>query len=254
MDEGFTTAHSILAYVSRISAGVFNGKSCTRLSGGYANFVWRIELAHPYSGHHTVILKHAKTYAAARTDIYLSVERMLFEREALIAFRSIILASTPDRPAATNRGDEIGPNPIIRLPEVFHWDLEQNVLILEDAGDLPSIKSFLSQEPPGPERTKVAEKIGQNLGSFLALLHTIGQSADGKKYTDFFTKHDGARELCVWRTASRLKETAGKYGVNDSRIDEIVAYITNETKESEETFNMGDFWCVCAMLIHGCIH
>jgi len=117
---------------------------------------------------------------------------------------------------------------------------------MEDAGDLPSVKTFLSQESsiPNPERAEVAGKIGQNLDSFLALLHTVGQSPDGQKYRDVFAKKMVARELCAWRTAGRLKETAIKYGVNDNRIDDIAAYIIKETHESEETPNIGDFWCV----------
>lgn len=245
MDESFTTPDSVLAYLCQGSAGSFKGlgKSCTRLSGGYANFVWRVELTQPYGEHRTVILKHAKSYAAVTTgvSISLNVDRMLFEREALIILQPMTTAGRA--PVAVEEDGTIR-NSRIRLPKVFHWDPENHVLFLEDAGDLPSIQSFLAQGPPNLERAKVAEKIGQNLGSFLSLLHTVGQSVEVGKYKDIFMNHKTAREIAAWRTIGRLKETAMKYGVYDCRIDEIAAYIAKEAQESEETLNMGDFWYV----------
>lgn len=81
--------------------------SCARLTGGFSNFVWRVDLVQPYGEYRTVILKHAKSYASAMTAIYLDVERMRSEIEALIAFQSI------------TEKDDIHDS-VIRLPKVFH--------------------------------------------------------------------------------------------------------------------------------------
>lgn len=50
----------------------------TPVSGGYANFVFRLQLRAPYNGCPTLIMKHAKPYVAGWTEMPLPVERQVF--------------------------------------------------------------------------------------------------------------------------------------------------------------------------------
>lgn len=242
--ESFTTPESVLAYLKSLVDHRFIGTSCLRLSGGFGNFVWRIQLEAPYRGYSTVVLKHGKDHAAANKDIPFGLDRMQFERDALAIFGDIAKLAVPqDSPTTEGDGTQtmIAPrSSVIRLPAVFYADLEEHVLILEDAGDHPSLKTFLSQPPITPERTRVSTEIGQHLGTFLALLHTSGRQND--TYKQIFSNNKTARGLCAWRDAGRLKEAALRYGVSDTRIQYIDDLITKDILEGEETFNMGDFW------------
>lgn len=251
--ESFTTPESVLAYLKSLHDPKFNGTSCLRLSGGFGNFVWRIQLEAPYRGHSTVVLKHAKDHAAANSNIPFGLDRMKFERDALAIFGDIAKLAIPPS-SLTAKGDEMknivaARSSIVRLPAVFHADLDQHVLILEDAGDHPSLKTFLSQPPITPERTRISTEIGQYLGTFLALLHASGRRND--TYKQIFSDNQTARGLCAWRDAGRLKEGALKYGVSDARIQDIDELISKDIRESEETINMGDFWWIffCYRLI-----
>ena len=60
-----------------LSATPWAAKSITSLSGGYTNFVFRIELAEPYRGQERVILKHSKSYIPMAKEFSFSVERQV---------------------------------------------------------------------------------------------------------------------------------------------------------------------------------
>ena len=60
-----------------LSATPWAAKSVTPLSGGYTNFTFRIELAEPYQGQETVVLKHGKSYVSVTDGSSLSVERQV---------------------------------------------------------------------------------------------------------------------------------------------------------------------------------
>jgi len=55
----------------------FACKKAEPLSGGTANFVFRIHLNQPYEGQETVILKHSTTHAATNKNIPLALERQV---------------------------------------------------------------------------------------------------------------------------------------------------------------------------------
>lgn len=243
--DSFTTSESTLKYLDSLNDAAFAGASCARLSGGFGNFVWRVELKKRFRGHSTVILKHAKPFAATNNAVPLSLERMEFEYNALTIFHDLTRLAHPIDRGTTKydaNGGRTAYSSIIRLPTVFHFDRENHVLILEDAGDHPSLKSLLSQSPPDPARTHTASEIGGQLGYFLAFLHRTGKG--NQTFKDLFSNHKMARQICAWRTAGRLEETASNYYVTDQRVADAAALITKDTLESDETFNMGDFWFV----------
>lgn len=152
---------------------------------------------------------------------------MAYEEDALVIFGTRLASSTSTSHSA------------VRVPKVLHQDAEKHVMIMEDAGDVPSLKTFLSQTPPCTSRTKVAGEIGEQLGSFLAFLHCTGGDAEVKEK---FSKNDASRKLCAWRDAGRLNASATRYATADLRYGAIAARVVEDTLKSEETFNMGDFW------------
>jgi hypothetical protein len=60
-----------------LSVTPWTAKSIASLSGGYTNFAFRIELAEPYKGRESVILKHSKSYIPMAKEFSFSVERQV---------------------------------------------------------------------------------------------------------------------------------------------------------------------------------
>ena len=52
------------------------------------------------------------------------------------------------------------------------------------------------------------------------------------------------KNVCAERSAGRLLATAKRFGIEWDEGAEVVQEMQREIKEDEETFNMGDFWCV----------
>ena len=55
-----------------------------------------------------------------------------------------------------------------------------------------------------------------------------------------------AKQLCAWRTAGRLSETASKYEDMGNECDwnVLAKRLEDDVLEKEETFTMGDLWFV----------
>jgi len=119
---------------------------------------------------------------------------------------------------------------------------------MEDIGTSPSLKDFVSSLPDSAHPEKVISQVGELLGSYLARLHNwgLGVSSNGKGEDELavFRNNTVARNVCAERTAGRLLATAKQFGIELNEGEKIVQAMQREIKENEETFNMGDFWCV----------
>jgi hypothetical protein len=69
-----TSSEGVLAYVASTP---FASALAESLSGGNANFVFRLHLNKPYEGHQTLILKHAQPYVASMPDFPLPLSRQV---------------------------------------------------------------------------------------------------------------------------------------------------------------------------------
>lgn len=87
----------------------------TPLSGGNANFVYRLE----FDPDIPRIIKHAEPYIASSPQYPLAVDRMNFEHRALNQIPNCVPA-----------------NKDILLPQVYSYDAQSHVLIMEDGGKL----------------------------------------------------------------------------------------------------------------------
>lgn len=72
-----TTADGVLAYLATTP---FASESAEPLSGGHANFTFRLKLNAQQEGHRTLILKHARPYLASSPNFSLPVSRQVRKR------------------------------------------------------------------------------------------------------------------------------------------------------------------------------
>lgn len=223
MPYDLTTPSDVLAYLNHLPS--FQATQATPITGGTANFVYRIALSTPYRGlHTTVILKHAESYAASIPSLPLATSRFAFENFALDIIR--------------HQTSLVSDESLIRVPEVYHYDSDYHVMILQDAGDLPTLKSFIASQSD----SALATQIGSALGRFIAQLHAWGR--ENNRFKAQFI-NQGGRELCAWRTFGRLAETGKTFQFEDpeDKLELVEKAMSKEFLESEETFTMGDFCC-----------
>ncbi|PVF95315.1 hypothetical protein CPB86DRAFT_788183 [Serendipita vermifera] len=231
--ETLTTTEGIQAYLSQTP---FSASAVKRLSGGFANFTFRVTLASPdQNGRHSVIVKHATAYAAGWTTIPLNLDRTDIEVAALN-----LVARQPFM-------SELKAKKVV-LPELLAYDQENRVQIYRDYGPLLSIKDYIIAHP---DAEAIGQEAGEALGEFLAELHVWGyqllhpgsrKDGDGDpSELDMFKNNETSKQLCAWRTLGRLVETGAKYEVSGDWA-EIAKKATQEVTELDDTFNMADFW------------
>ncbi|KAL2049706.1 hypothetical protein ABVK25_010047 [Lepraria finkii] len=183
--------------------------SLEQLSGGNANFVWRmIDGSEPGK---SVIIKHAEAYvAASKSRMPLPVERMDFEH--LILSR---LAKILDRRA-----------PIV-TPECYQHDPANHVLMLQDGGPRTLKEAYTD---PNLD----IQRIGRELGQWVATLH---RETTALNIGDNQTANFGFRY-----SYSNLATTLQKYGLNPSVGERVDKEYGNLLDTDDECVCHGDFW------------
>lgn len=127
-------------------------------------------------------------------------------------------------------------DPSIRIPKLLHYDQEHHVLILEDAGPLPSLKSWMT------EHTDIAlcTRVGEAVGRFLAHLHDA--TAGDSKLLAEFNGNETAKNLSGKLYFGTLAQAAQKFGYSDTFIREAARVGEEEVMQRSEVLTMGDFW------------
>lgn len=69
-----TTTAGVIGY---ISSTPFDSDSVVPLSGGNANFAFRLYLRTPYEGQKTLVLKHSESYVKVHPDVQIGLERQV---------------------------------------------------------------------------------------------------------------------------------------------------------------------------------
>ncbi|KAG7099764.1 hypothetical protein E1B28_001577 [Marasmius oreades] len=216
----------------------FGAEEIATLSGGNANFAFRIKLRTAYDGRSTMVVKHAKPYVAKLLDkIPFDLERQRFEVEAL----KHVHALNP-------------PESLVTVPRVYHFDEKESVIIMEDCGvDSVTLKQFLVDGRCTPA---LAEKIGGALGNFLGGLHHTWGTNNAARLLETLRGHKQAKEICVWAVYGRLGSTIkGEDPMSNisenppaigetefKRMEEIGKEISANMLSAEDDFVMGDFW------------
>jgi 5-methylthioribose kinase len=120
-----------------------------RITTGFLNFVWRVR-----GTGGSVIVKVMAEFAASNPTIALDRRRVAVEAAALE-----LLAP----------GGRLGSvcGSMVHTPRLLDGDPERGVLIIEDFGSIPDLKSWLGTT----NDSRLAGNIGQEIGGFLGRLH-----------------------------------------------------------------------------------
>ena len=181
-------------------------ESLQLLEGGSANFVWRIQ---ERSGK-SIIIKHAEPYVKNAPGLSFAVDRMDFECHAM---ECVPLLSDPSS--------------IVSLPEVYRYDSDRHVLMMEDGGarTLKEAYADVALDIPG---------FGRALGQWLASLHQ-----DTRKVP--FNDNQTAKS--IYRFAyTHLSAALQKYDQDPSFAEQIDAQYGSLLQTDDECLCHGDFW------------
>lgn len=163
------------------------------------------------------------------------------------------------RPNDSQVGSNIIP---VTVPEVYLWDKENNVIIMEDVGsNALSLAEILnnsgSELCPLTLTPALSRQCGMSLGRFLGGLHVWGKSDE--ELLHFFSGNEIGKTVTANVTYERLVSTlSGERGedyfpvLHEPPLNitvhqlEAIADIANERAKAvrtfRETFTMGDFW------------
>ncbi|KIJ65047.1 hypothetical protein HYDPIDRAFT_131263 [Hydnomerulius pinastri MD-312] len=240
-----TTAAGIQIYLQNTP---FAAHTVQVLSGGTANFTYRIHLHTPVEGQSTFVLKYAAPYvAASRGTFPLDQKRQDIEVKALRLAHELSAA-----------------NDLVTAPAVRLYDDAEHVLIIDDCGDSRTLKQLLIDESLPPA---ISEQIGTALGQFISNVHGWNK----KPSTDLklFAENQFGKYISALVTYGRLESTlTGKdnipaladplLGVSEAHLTTISKLVKTRqdainTASTSDPMTHGDFWSgnVMVSLRHG---
>lgn len=226
-----TTIEGVQQYLS--SQTKFATRTVSVLSGGTANFAYRLHLVDPYDGQTSLVFKHFAPFIAQHASFPFDVVRQSYEVEAMKLVRSWVPSSA-----------------LINVPQIFHHDDQANVIIMEDCG--PESKTLKDLVLAGEVSAELGRQLGKGIGEFLGIVHKEGASGPAAAK---FASNEQARTVSIWATYGRLVSTlSGADGLpklEDPGLDldeelqtvgSVVARTSAVLAEANDQFVMGDFW------------
>ncbi|KZS91849.1 hypothetical protein SISNIDRAFT_515943 [Sistotremastrum niveocremeum HHB9708] len=215
----------------------FVSDEVVRLAGGSGNFTYRALLKKPYNGHRTVVIKHAEGFSPFNPTFLLPVERQDYEVHALRTMRTLL-----------------SPESLIKVPEVFHYDSANRLIIMSDCGENSQrLKDLLINTNPSIE---LSTTIGTLLGQFLGTLHRDGNTEQYRTTKEFLSTSTLARNISTIITNGVLIPTLipseddevfirPPIELTDSQITDLrsaAAEMSQLVMNSNDHILMGDFW------------
>ena len=201
-----TNTEQLKAYLGNLSEDNIDLNSLQLLAGGFANFVWR---AVEKSGKRTII-KHAEPFVKAAPGLSFSVDRMDFEHRTMTTLPPLLDSRS-----------------LVSIPEVYRYDSDSHVLMMEDGGDRTLKEAYAD---PGLD----ISAFGVALGRWLAGLHQRTKSAA-------IDNNQAAKSM--YRFAySRLAGALQKYDQDPSLAEQIDARYGSLLQTDDECVCHGDFW------------
>ncbi|TFK70427.1 hypothetical protein BDN72DRAFT_887951 [Pluteus cervinus] len=231
-----STTAGVFEYASSTPFATDDPSKVVALSGGFANFTFRLHLSTPFKGHHTAILKHAKPYVKIDSSIAFSVKRQVFEAEALRNVRKLLPADS-----------------FVTVPEVFLFDEQAHAIFMEDSGEgSMTLKEYVRQGRL--QSAEVAKHIGASLARFISLLHDW-KSVEKQK---LFAENELGKTVKIQTTYGLLPSTLspeGQAGLEAFQVRPIklsadeykaIQEITDRQSQAmaaaDQNIVMGDFW------------
>lgn len=181
--------------------------SLEKLTGGTANYMYRLHL----SGNATTkIIKHAEPHVASSPQFPFAVDRMDFEHAVLSKLPSLL-----------------PKNDVVKLPEVYEYDSENHVLLIEDGGTRNLKDAYVAAEVD-------VRKVGKELGNWLAGLHQTTVNVE-------IGDHQTAKQIYRF-CYSHLASTASQYNLDASLGERIDGQYGKLLQSDDECVCHGDFW------------
>ncbi|KAI8072580.1 kinase-like domain-containing protein [Gongronella butleri] len=202
----------------------------TRLSGGNANFVFRVDLkqaSDQFDGQTAFVLKHAAPFLAVNRDIKFDPKRMAFE---VAAMRRAI---EPDVAL-----------PTISVPKVFQYDADNAVMIMEYLANTIDLKQhvFGLDAPMAPA---LAAAVGRDLGHFLARLHLVDK--DARPVFEKGVNHDQAVQMYKYAVYEQTESLCERHSLS-SDVTAASKWASDHLVHDPATFCMGDYWTGNALI------
>ncbi|KAF8808046.1 hypothetical protein BYT27DRAFT_7099486 [Phlegmacium glaucopus] len=218
-----------------LSKTPFASTEAIPLSGGTANYVFRLRLTNAYEGRDSLVLKHARPYVKSYRTLAFALERQDYEVEAL-----------------RHVGDWLSPNSIVTVPKVHLFDKSSHVIIMDDTGaDSIDLKTFMQR---GKASLPMSQQIGSAIGEFLGGMHKWGRG--NVDLLNAVRGNEQAKAMSSWVYYGRLVSTLKgldnlpklrdpvlEIGESDMEVVEKVAEETTKAMlDAQDSFVMGDFW------------
>ncbi|KAF9580825.1 hypothetical protein BGW38_002374 [Lunasporangiospora selenospora] len=214
-----TTPEGTIAY---LESTPFAATSAKTVSGGSSGHIYRVQLKTPTSdGATSAIIKHVKDLAWENYS--LSADRIGFEAEALE-----ILAQSPFIDATTST---------VLVPKVLHYDSKEHALLIEDLGEIPTVKQYTSST------SDHAAEIGSALGTFLAKFHAWSQTQP--QLIEKFHANSLGRSYSADFYFGQLEKPGKHLAGLDNHLDRIRPIALKHRQkvlEINEVLTIGDFW------------
>ncbi|CAF9934246.1 MAG: hypothetical protein ALECFALPRED_005895 [Alectoria fallacina] len=194
------------AYLGKLGGVNVDLDSLQLLGGGTANFVWRLL---ERSGR-SIVIKHAEPYVKVATGLPFSVDRMDFEHKAMTSVPPLL-----------------DPSSVVSVPEVYRYDSDSHVLVIEDGGARTLKEAYAD---PGLD----ISSFGKALGRWLEGLH---------QRTKHMAIGDNGTATSMYRFAyTRLAGALQKYDQDPSLAQQIDAQYGSLLQTDDECVCHGDFW------------
>lgn len=178
------------------------------LTGGTANFVWRIDNLGKFS-----IIKHAEPYIASNPTMSFSVSRMDFENRAMNLVRETL---------SNEVGVEVGP------PEVYSYDAENHVLHMDYGGGRTLKEAYA-------DSALDVRAVGRALGHWLARLHNATTAEYG------LGDNEVARRIYRYSYVN-LADARKKFGFDVALAERVDSEFGSLIAEDDGMVLHGDFW------------
>ncbi|KAI1212263.1 kinase-like domain-containing protein [Annulohypoxylon truncatum] len=219
----------------------YEASSLEVLSGGTANFIYRVTLSRPLEdGTQNVLVKHSEDYVANSPTFKLTLSRCHIEVGCLKALS--------DFPIAGKADENDNYNFIVRTPKFFYFDETSNSQIQEYLQDGVDLKNYAltTYVNSNSETTKhQAVQLGKALGRWLRVFHHwAAQQAELRSVVD---KNKELQQLKHFINYSWLLDRVKQFpailgdaeavfkGVKDMAAIELI-------DESQLQVIHGDFW------------
>lgn len=228
------------------------------LTGGLTNITARVTFSLPISlfsspkEYASAVLKYALPHLASNATHTASVSRQVLEARALklITGQEVLCnvgEATSAGPAfrTTILNNALRSYPLIQIPGVIHHDIQNNVLWIEDLGDLQNVTDALDSPYPG---LSAKVELARQLGSFLAQFHHASKSISAEtiqRLTPMSTTVN--REILEYLVKAARDALSDLPGVSREEKEEIAGGVERALREDTDKagggcLGMVDFW------------